>query len=232
MIRGLLPNASASSDTVDATVEGFHDLRVRSAHFISQLITHDRRDMASLTAEAMLDALKAITPSTMSQDKLHHMGRDASSILKKAVELDQIFRLSKADFHIFITRVKLPLVSPPGFGFTFDPETMERVNGLPTFGQNDSESIVNLAVSPGIFKAGNSEGANYASERVLVKLQALCNLQTVLESFESPAKTPQITIKEDPDTEKMPVFIKKEETEDDDEVDMVQPKCEEMDYES
>lgn len=186
--------------------------------------------MASLTAEAMLDALKVITRSTLSQDKLYHMSQDASSILKKAVELDQIFRLSKADFHIFITRVKLPLVCPPSFGFTFDPETMERVSGLPTTGESDSESIVNLAVSPGIFKAGNSEGANYGSERVLVKLQALCNLETVLEVFESPEQTPQTNIKEDPDAKKIPVLIKKEET-GDDEVDMVQPKFEEMDCE-
>lgn len=91
--------------------------------------------------------------------------------------------MSKAEFHVFITRVKEPLAEPPSFGFQFDPETMECIRDIPVFDQGRAR-VVDLAVSPGIFKVGNSDGADYGSERVLVKLQALCNLQGKLRYLE------------------------------------------------
>jgi hypothetical protein len=129
----------------------------------------------------MLTSLKHILPGIHPQDQVSQtMYWDALAIIHKAAELDRIFRMSKAHFHVFITRVKQPLVHPPGFGFEFDSQTMESFKDMPNFGPENDIPVVDLAVSPGIFKAGNSAGENFTSERVLVKLQALCGLQDVL----------------------------------------------------
>lgn len=144
---------------------------------MSQLMAPGKEGSISQTTENMLSSLGKIVQYRSS----HEMRADALQIVRQASELDDIFRKSKADFHVFITRVKVPLVTPPSFGFAFDPETMECTKDFPDFPRGNSTQTVDLAVSPGIFKAGNSDGANYDSERVLVKLQALCNLQAILE---------------------------------------------------
>jgi hypothetical protein len=61
---------------------------------------------------------------------------------------------------------------------------MEFISDIPVFGQGNAVPVVDLPVSPGILKDGNSDGTNYGSERVLVKLQVLCNLKDALKCFE------------------------------------------------
>ncbi len=174
----------------------------------------------------MLGALAPFTPLTLSHAQLEDMNQDALNIINKAAELDSIFRLSRANFHVFITRLKLPLANPPSFGFRFDPETMEGVKNFPTPNEDDPAVTVDLAVSPGIFKAGNADGENYGAERVLVKLQALCNLKELLDFFcgvkqetEDEVMQDGREIKEEPRNE--PGFIKQEPDEDGDQVDLV-----------
>jgi hypothetical protein len=136
-------------------------------------------------AKTMLTSLRhAMTGNYGNTNANHH----AYDIVSKAAELDKIFRMSKADLHVFITRVKLPLVGPPSFGFDFDHQTMEITKDVPLVDRRDSadrKPVVGLAISPGIIKAGNSDGENYGSERVLAKLQALCNIPELLEYFEN-----------------------------------------------
>ncbi len=162
-------------------VAEFHDWRVRSTHFITNL-EPERRDQAGnigkLVAKLLLDELQPIVafiegPGGISAD-IH---REALGITCKAAELAEFFRLTRADYHVFLTQLKLPLVRPPRFDFNFDPETMERIRNLPVFESGNSAPIVNLVVSPGVIKAGSSDGSNYHSKRVLVKLQAICDLQ-------------------------------------------------------
>ncbi|KAK4032617.1 hypothetical protein C8A01DRAFT_20316 [Parachaetomium inaequale] len=88
--------------------------------------------------------------------------------------------MSRVHFRVFMSQAKAPLVDPHSFFFPFDSETMECVKDIPVFKQGRAVPIVDLPVSPGVFKAGNSDGANYDSERVLVKFQALFNLQSTL----------------------------------------------------
>jgi hypothetical protein len=136
------------------------------------MVPHEARNLFSV--------LEPVTRGDIS----HDMHRDAQEIMRQATELAALFRLSRADFQVFITRVKPPLVDPPKFGFKFDSETMEQVKIIPISGQHASDPIVDLAVSPGLFKAGNSDGSHYHQERVLVKLQALCDLQPTLRFLE------------------------------------------------
>jgi hypothetical protein len=175
---GRITELKGQADSQSAAVSQFHEWRVRSAHFIVQLGTHDKNSSARLTAD-MLRLLKHTIPGPQAANN-KSMYEDALDIVHKAAGLDRIFRLSRAHFHVFITRVKLPLVNPPSFGFQFDVQTMERISDIPMMAPADSEPTVDLAVSPGIFKAGNSAGANYNSERLLVKLRALCGLQDTL----------------------------------------------------
>ncbi|KAL2016083.1 hypothetical protein VTK56DRAFT_4290 [Thermocarpiscus australiensis] len=209
-------NCEPSTPAAAASLVQFHDWRVRLAHFISELENHNKDSKVMHTVESMLQGLNFITAS-MSPDIRLEMHHDALAIVRKAAELDKIFRLARADFHVFITRVKLPLVQPPSFGFKFDPETMESIKDIPIVAYGnpaDQLPVVDLAVSPGIFKAGNSDGADYESERVLVKLQALCNLQTILGFFDGGKVTEDASDREQPK-------IKEEETEADGEVDML-----------
>ncbi|KAK3939512.1 hypothetical protein QBC46DRAFT_242012, partial [Diplogelasinospora grovesii] len=109
--------------------------------------------------------------------------RDILDIVEAAAELDFSLRLSKASFRVFFTHVKPPLTQK-NFGFSFDPETMDcrevipGYNSVTTLGRRQ---IVDLIVSPGLLKAGNSDGNHYDEERVLVKLSAVCNVGEALE---------------------------------------------------
>jgi hypothetical protein len=227
-VSGLLTLESVSKDQPNKVIERFHDWRVRSAHFISSLEVHNKDQMIEATTRTMLSTLRMITSSTISQGQLISMQQDASGILHKAAELDRLFRLSKADFHVFITRIKLPLVSPPSFGFVFDPETMERIRAVPGMQPANSEPTVDLAVSPGILKAGNADGVNYGAERVLVKLQALCDLQAVLALFDTAGEAQSSGNKQAPEVKAERVYIKQEDAGGDDEVCLLNPKPEEM----
>jgi len=169
--------------------------------FISKIREKDEASSITLLAEQMISSLGPIhSPKFLHGHADPGMRQDLLEIIQTAAQLAGMFRASKADFHVFITRVKLPLVDPPSFGFPFDPETMERVKNLPTRSSGNVTSVVDLAVSPGIFKAGNSDGANYDSEHVLVKLQALCDLRATRKWFgidgeqqeKSGKQTPQI----------------------------------------
>lgn len=168
-----------------AAVSQLHDWRVRSSHFISQLDTHDENSSARLVAD-MLCLLKHTLPWVCPKNWINEvMYQDILAIVHKAAELDRIFRMSKAHFHVFITRLKEPLVHPPSFGFEFDSETMECVRHMNSTPRGNGVPIVDLAVSPGILKAGNSVGANHEVERVLAKLQAFCDLQWLLAHADS-----------------------------------------------
>ncbi len=222
----LLSRDPSSLNGPNVNVQQFHDWRVRSAHLITQFSTTDDWDSTiATTATEMLGILAVVTSPILSQGQVQDMHHDALNIVQRAAELDKIFRLSKADFHVFITRVKLPLVQPPSFNFRFDPETMERITTIPV---PDPEPIVDLAVSPGILKSGNADGANYGSERVLVKLQALCNLKPVLDLFSVDEPGQETSIKREMEIKVELGFSKMEEAEGDDDVDTLKPEPEFM----
>ncbi|KAK4035110.1 hypothetical protein C8A01DRAFT_18158 [Parachaetomium inaequale] len=172
---------SGRSHPSASTIAEFHDWRVRSAHFVSKL---DKRNPDNMVKAETTNLLKLLEAVTNDREGTGDMYRDAHGIIRQATELDQFFRLARADFHVFITRVKLPLVHPPNLGFQFDPETMERAKVIPVAGQHAGAAVVDLAISPGLIKAGNCDGSNYHHERVLVKLQALCDLQPTLRFLE------------------------------------------------
>jgi hypothetical protein len=185
--------------------------------------THDKISLAKETTLKILNSLKHLTSSMDSQLNTSQMYQDALEIVDKAAELDGIFRTSKADFQVFITRLKLPLVVPPGFAFAFDPKTMECIKNITLPNTGNATRTVDLAVAPGIFKAGNSDGVNYESERVLVKLRALCNLNATLECiFEEDDVTDEGGDGEQPGAPAEDIYIKCEPGEDDD-VDMLRP---------
>ncbi|KAH6856362.1 hypothetical protein B0I37DRAFT_443043 [Chaetomium sp. MPI-CAGE-AT-0009] len=169
----------------DAVAEKFHDWRIRSADFISILMGNDETGSVASLARQMLEILDPAIPSEYSfrGHTVPGLQQDLLRIIREASHLAGIFRASKANFQVFITRIKLPLVTPPSFGFPFDAETMEIFKGVPLLETEGSTPVVDLAVSPGILKTGNADGTNYNSERVLVKLQTLCNLRRVLELY-------------------------------------------------
>jgi hypothetical protein len=147
------------------------------------LANTDEASSAAFSVQQMLDALGPAISSAYFRGEhvVPGLQQDLYDIVQNAAHLAGIFRISKADFQVFITRIKLPLVKPPSFGFPFDSETMELVKDVPIFQPNNFAPVVDLAISPGILKTGNADGTNYGSERVLVKLQTVCNLRPLLE---------------------------------------------------
>ena len=188
MILGQLHHSGSSSHSAAIFAE-FHDWRVRSTHFITDL-KPERRDqgenIGQLVAKLLLDELQPIVASIKGPGGISaEMHREALEIAYKAAELAEFFRLARADYHVFMTRLNLPLVHPPSFGFEFDPETMERFRHHPAFEPGNSSPIVNLVVSPGLLKAGSSDGSNYHFQRVLVKLQVICDLTRTWDSLQN-----------------------------------------------
>ncbi|KAH6632065.1 hypothetical protein F5144DRAFT_649466 [Chaetomium tenue] len=178
----------------DAVAEKFHDWRIRSADVITMFTTTDEASSAALLVQEMLEALSLVIPSSyrMGDYVAPGLQQDLHGIIRNAADLAGIFRASKADFQVFITRIKLPLVTPPGFGFPFDAETMELVKDIPRVPTNGFSPVVDLAVSPGILKSGNADGVNYGSDRVLVKLQTVCNLRPILDFFHGDGMEQQV----------------------------------------
>ncbi|KAK4146082.1 uncharacterized protein C8A04DRAFT_10101 [Dichotomopilus funicola] len=131
----------------------------------------------------MVSKLKVLASSAASHGKLETMEREAVDIFRKAVELDEIFRLSRSDYQIFITRLSPPQAKPPDLGFDFDTRTMEIIRDFSTMSPPEKTTKVDLAISPGILKAGNTDGTNYGTESILAKLRALCNLKELLQMF-------------------------------------------------
>ncbi|KAH6635070.1 hypothetical protein B0J18DRAFT_37747 [Chaetomium sp. MPI-SDFR-AT-0129] len=240
----------ATPDNMDS----FQDWRVQSSHLISQLNVHDKLKFIECLARKMVSKLKVLASSAASHGKLETMEREAVDIFRKAVELDEIFRLSRSDYQIFITRLSPPQAKPPDLGFDFDTRTMEIIRDFSTMSPPEKTTKVDLAISPGILKAGNADGTNYGTESILAKLRALCNLKELLQMFApdpnssqeeethnhqvelSPSKQRQPQIKTKPTSSSSPspiptpnVPIKKEATgEIDDEVSMlVEPVPEE-----
>ncbi|KAK3294583.1 uncharacterized protein B0H64DRAFT_190626 [Chaetomium fimeti] len=178
--RSNLSNTRHSPTSAD-TVTKFHEWRVRSTHFMSTIAKPSLDNVVEVETGALLEALGPLTSCIKTQtDTNSGIYRDAHEILHQVIELAEFFRLARADFQVFITRVKLPLINPPSFGFRFDPETMEQAKTILVPRHNTVAPIVDLAVSPGLFKAGSSDGSHYHRERVLVKLQALCDVQSML----------------------------------------------------
>ncbi|GAB1319159.1 hypothetical protein MFIFM68171_09369 [Madurella fahalii] len=222
-IRGSIVGSGQLWSSEFPTIAQFHHWRALTEHFISLPSTPDQRTLNEhRVAHSMIDILgHIITDQTIDTQSMLH---DGLEIVRNAAELDKIFRTSKADFHVFITRVKLPLLSPPSFGFRFDPETMKLTENVPFVGRYRSTNqgmIVDLAISPGILKAGNSAGENYESERVLVKLHALCNLQEMLEHWGEPQEEMKDGRRQQAGRNEETVRVKEEESCTDNDVDMI-----------
>ena len=107
---------------------------------------------------------------------------DALEIIEAAADLDEIFRSSKAHYTVFLSNVEPPY-TPPFFDYAFVPEMMVYALQTGSNGCHQSEAsqlTVDLAVSPGLIKSGDSNGTNYNTERVLIKLETVCNINDVL----------------------------------------------------
>lgn len=178
-------------------MDSFQDWRVRSSHFISQLGVHDKLKFIECLARKLVSKLRVLTSSIASYRNLESMEREAVDIFRKATKLDETFRLARADYQVFITRLPPPQANLPDLGFDFDPQTMEIIRDFPTMSPTGETMIVDLAISPGILKAGNADGTNYGTERILVKLRALCSLQELLHMFAPDHPSPNPGLSQD-----------------------------------
>ncbi|KAK3390827.1 hypothetical protein B0H63DRAFT_446920 [Podospora didyma] len=113
-------------------------------------------------------------------------GDKEEKLMLWARDVFSIFRLSKARFQIFLTRIKPPQ-HPPLVGFIFDVETMERKQLLPDIQQgtdsNDNPMTIDLVIAPSVIKAGNADSMNCDVERILVKLDVACNVTRFIQSM-------------------------------------------------
>ncbi|KAK2006638.1 hypothetical protein LZ32DRAFT_543532 [Colletotrichum eremochloae] len=93
--------------------------------------------------------------------------KELLSVYKDAVELHSIFMKSKADFYInWIDRTQ-----PSGGNIHYAPECMEAEAWGETLGK---DSVVVFSISPGLWKAGTANGADYNLVMLLVKPRVIC----------------------------------------------------------
>ncbi|EGS21627.1 uncharacterized protein CTHT_0034910 [Thermochaetoides thermophila DSM 1495] len=131
----------------------------------------------------MVQLLQPILRKANLPHQKQNVERDDIGIVRMTTELVMIFRTSRACFHVFITRLKKPDMSPLSIMSKFDPQTMKPVKRCSFLDPKKRSAPVDLATSPGILKTTNSDGTDYHQERVLVKPQPLGDLHGIVEVF-------------------------------------------------
>ncbi|KAJ4401975.1 hypothetical protein N0V85_005399 [Neurospora sp. IMI 360204] len=111
--------------------------------------------------------------------------QDAFDIIDAAAKVDLEFRLSKAYYTAFFFNTTPPY-HPQFFGYAFDATRMEQTSTGPKILQSQEahHHLVDLAISPGLVKAGNADGTNYHAARVLVKMEVCCNIRYFIGGFQ------------------------------------------------
>lgn len=76
---------------------------------------------------------------------------DLLTIFQKAAELDKVMRESPDEYQIMVPDYG-------DYGRTLDPETMERVDGIPEVGGPDGLGPIDLLVVPGLVRMSQMGG--------------------------------------------------------------------------
>ncbi|KAK3398280.1 hypothetical protein B0T20DRAFT_437075 [Sordaria brevicollis] len=177
---GDLISSKSSSQASSSLLPVFHQWRSDSIHYLQKFGVFNPPPREVMAAK-MVDNLAPILNLTQNGTPAPAAIADALEIIRAAVRLDEIFRMSKADYTVIISKGSPPS-RPPYFGFPFDPACMEQKSEFAGFGDRNGSHLhtVDLVVSPAILKAGNNEGENYHSKQFLVKLGVVCNVQRFL----------------------------------------------------
>lgn len=152
----------------------YHDWRSRSAVFLTRLSPHEdnvsqHHDLVSL----MIRELFELHQDTDKMD-LNQVKDDAMGIFNEAMELDLIFRQSRAHFDFIFSMPSRPDVSTK-HGFEFDPVCMIMLQNARSV-SNDGEPKVDLIVSPALLKRGNNDGAHFDQISWVFKMGVICNV--------------------------------------------------------
>jgi hypothetical protein len=157
---------------VDAITQ-LNQWRIRSAHLIISLGIHDSNQALEMLAKHMTDVLTRLFSATPSP-ATGELAQDLRNIINKAAEIDTNLRTSKAYFRVYMN---LPLDGTGSGRPIFDAQTMDLIRHLsPEVDEEDRPMAVDLVVSPGLTKTGNSDGNNYDTSFVLIKPEVVCNL--------------------------------------------------------
>ncbi|KAK3398272.1 hypothetical protein B0T20DRAFT_339002, partial [Sordaria brevicollis] len=166
-----------SGENKHSLMEALQEWRFRSVDLFCRLevsINKDRR-MSELATAMMREIAAFIPPSTEQQAQT--MNQDAFDLIAAVAQLDMELRLSKAYYNVIFFNTTPPYF-PCHFGYPFDATHMEQTSIGPRIPQHQDAVHPNLdlAISPGLIKAGNADGTHYHLDRVLVKMVVCCNI--------------------------------------------------------
>ncbi|KAK3953442.1 hypothetical protein QBC32DRAFT_312965 [Pseudoneurospora amorphoporcata] len=158
----------------------YHAWRSRSVNFFVDLGMDKKWEDNPVAMEMMEELRPFISPKTSRRRFAPEIIRDATVIINTAADLNIQLRKSKADFSIIFSGGVRSNHSRL-FGYNLDAGTMDQIPLWPSNNQPEQASppVVGMAVSPGLIKCGNADGTNYHSEKVLVKMWVVCDLEAL-----------------------------------------------------
>ena len=151
----------------------FHELRTLAVSVISssQLDTTE-------SAKKLSQFLMASTVDMFNIKLTRHEKVMAQEIIHDAADLDLILRQSRASFSVRCHH------NCKKYRFAYDERFMSLNQSPRRLQIPHSVNIVDLIISPALFKAGNSDGKKYDRETVLVKMNVVCNAINYDDKFE------------------------------------------------
>ncbi|ROW13225.1 hypothetical protein VPNG_04860 [Cytospora leucostoma] len=173
----------------------YHHWRASSSNFLASI--HEPRynpESCRPDAEAIVMNLSRIWEGFDVGDAT----KDAMEILDDARKLDVTLRTLKAEFTLVFTHANPDIRLIQRFGFPFSgagmSDAFRNLNNRAT----RQAVVVDLVISPALFKQGNNDGADYHTSSYCIKMEVVCNasqffLQTMSDiSMQTGAAGPQV----------------------------------------
>lgn len=166
-------------------------------HVMKQLGTTRHPDESSMAWRLTEDFLPLTNQGVSASNAVDEdILTDAEEIMVAAIGMDKSIRMSRAQYTLIFS-TSGSFQQPPMFGFTFDSNFMEYKSdfaGTSPLNENN-EPLVDLVVSPGLLKLGDTDGRNYQSHKVLAMMGVVCNTRNFLGHLiqERVPETPPLT---------------------------------------
>ncbi|KAF2675110.1 hypothetical protein BT63DRAFT_28801 [Microthyrium microscopicum] len=147
-----------------ADVQEYHAWRAKTAMLLSEKVS---AESVSQRIKEVVNSLSDDLGDFVVNKKPTHKD-DLTSIVKKAVELDQEIQKSKA---IFAFQSLYNPKSGESYGFYFNTQLMESES---SYGEATTDMIVELVVAPCFHKIGTGDGQGYDQTSMLAKASVVC----------------------------------------------------------
>lgn len=167
------------------TLRELHDWRALTAGLVSKFDASSKtgRGMEGYVSECSRQIMDLIGP-WVGLDKRQKLEEELLGILLQAVKLSQILRCQRASWsvrHVIGANSQDPGLTAPDMPTFFDEVVMDDKHGDDDSEDDSStprgQKIVEIVVSPGLFKRGNTDGERFEFESCVEQAEVRCYSQ-------------------------------------------------------